>query len=96
MIKDESYWIVKCYGTEQGWSSYNLRILEKPKEFVGYISSIDWGPQASRERLFAHHFFYKPTILPEDIGPWYYRINRVGIIKVTRKVEEFEEVEQTT
>jgi hypothetical protein len=94
VTKDESYWIVRVFGTEQGWSRSNPKVLEKPRPFVGYISSTDWAYQASRERQWAHKFTTRPgAIDPTTVGPWWYKCTRLEIIKVRRIVEETEEIE---
>jgi len=95
VTKDEFYWIVRVFGTEQGWSESNPEVLEAPKPFVGYISSTDWGAyQASGERQWAHRFTTKPTdIDPTKVGPWWYKCNRLEIIKVRHIIEEMEEIE---
>ncbi len=92
MTKDESYFIVKLYGIEQGWSRSTPKVLEKPKPFVGYISGTDWGYSASSERMWAHKFNHIPKVNTKDIGPWYYKISKYEVIEVKRTVQEIETV----
>ncbi len=93
ITKDESYYIVKVYGTEQSWSRSNPKVLEEPKPFTGYISSVDWAFQASKERSWAHRFKkLPPKIETKTIGPWWYTINKVEVIKVRREVREMDQI----
>lgn len=90
LVLDESYWIVKVIGKEQGWSDIDIRKLEKPKDFIGYISSTDWTYQASPNRRSAYKFKTKPIIDPKSIGPWWYKITKCQYIQIKRTVTEEE------
>ncbi len=92
MKTTETYWIVRCVGTERNSSRSDPNVLTEPKPFVGYISGIDWGYSADADRAYAHRFTKPPTFVGVPrIGPGSLTIDRVEFFQVTRTIVESEE-----